>query len=110
MRSSTWVLQLITLVTIQTIKSQLEIHTIHIIKESHLRLLENDRRQKKNGSTDHLLTAELRIWDNLEKKKSHGDPSHNGTTYSINNILRQKRAKVAQSRSESFKAQDSHVL
>ena len=66
-RSSTWVLQLITLATIQTIKSQLEIHTIHIIKESHLRLLENDGRQKKNGSMDHLLTAELWIWDNLKK-------------------------------------------
>lgn len=72
MRSPTSVLQLITLATIQTIKLQLEIYTIHIIKESHLRLLENDRRQKKNGSTDHLLTAELPIWDNL-KKKSHGN-------------------------------------
>lgn len=114
MRSSTWVLQLITLGTIQTIKTQLEIYTIHIIKESHLRLLENDRRQKKNGSMDHLLTCWVTNMGQLKKKKQipwwFEYPSHSRTTYSINNILRQKRAKVAWSWWESFKAQDSRVL
>lgn len=71
MRSSTWVPQLITFATIQTIKSQLEIYTIRNIKELHLRLLENDRRQKKNGSMDHLLTAQLWIWDNLKKNSNN---------------------------------------
>lgn len=68
MRSSAQVLQLIISATSQTITSQLEIYTIHNIKESHLRLLENDRRQKKNGSVDHILTAELQLWDNCKKK------------------------------------------
>lgn len=63
MRSSAQVLQLIISATSQTITSQLETHTIHNIKESHLRLLENDRRQRKNGSVDHILTAELQLWD-----------------------------------------------
>lgn len=64
MRSSAQVFQLIISATSQTITSQLEIYTIHNIKEWHLRLLENDRQQKKNGSVEHILTAELQLWDN----------------------------------------------
>lgn len=112
MRSSPWVLQLITFATIRTTKSQLEIQTIHIIK-SHLTLLWNDRREKKNGSTDHLLTAELQIFDNFKKNPKTSQfkyRSHNRTTYRIYNILRQKRAKAAWNWSESLKVQDSCLL
>lgn len=76
-------------------------------------LLENDRRQKNNGSMDHLLTAELLIWDNLKKiimPSQFKYLSHKRTTYRINKILRLKWAKVAWSCSESFKAQQSHML